>query len=180
MRRHSSLAVTSAIVLIGGAGVFGNGAISWRAATLTAHRRSARVFPRARPRLRWDRAATGPSSPLLDDLAGTTPLPYLFATPSRRAEPLATERRPDPWPGSAATAAQWRALRVCESDDRYDENTGNGYFGAYQFAASTWSALGYRGLPSAAPPAVQDWAALRLQRIAGWSAWPVCSQVVGL
>jgi hypothetical protein len=180
MRRHSSLVVTSAIALIGGAGVFGNGAISWRVATRTGQPPSAWAHPRARSGLQPGRATAGPSSPILDDLAETTPLPYLFATRPRRGESFATERRPDPWLGSAAAATQWRALRVCESGDRYDENTGNGYYGAYQFAPSTWSALGYRGLPNAAPPTVQDRAALRLQRIAGWSAWPVCSQIVGL
>jgi hypothetical protein len=59
-------------------------------------------------------------------------------------------------------------------------DTGNGYYGAYQFAPTTWWALGYQGLPNAAPARVQDRAARRLQRISGWSAWPVCSVIVGL
>jgi len=53
----------------------------------------------------------------------------------------------------------WAALRNCESHGNYADNTGNGYYGAYQFSASTWHSLGYPGLPSDAPPAEQDQAA---------------------
>jgi hypothetical protein len=59
-------------------------------------------------------------------------------------------------------------------------DSGNGFYGAYQFAPTTWWALGYRGLPNEAPARLQDRAARRLQRISGWSAWPVCSVIVGL
>ena len=57
---------------------------------------------------------------------------------------------------------------------------GNGYYGAYQFALSTWWGLGYAGLPSEAAPAVQDQAAERLQAEAGWGQWPACSAELGL
>ncbi len=81
---------------------------------------------------------------------------------------------PPPAPGV------WAELRQCESSDNYSANTGNGYYGAYQFALSTWYSLGETGLPSNAPPAVQDAAAQRLQAIAGWGQWPVCSQKLSL
>jgi Transglycosylase-like domain len=74
----------------------------------------------------------------------------------------------------------WAALRKCESNNRYDINTGNGYYGAYQFAAGTWSRLGYKGLPHQAAPAVQDEAAKRLQAKAGWGQWPACTRKLGL
>ncbi len=47
-------------------------------------------------------------------------------------------------------------LRNCESGGNYQENTGNGYYGAYQFSPSTWHRLGLSGLPNEAPPSVQD------------------------
>ena len=47
-------------------------------------------------------------------------------------------------------------LRLCESGGNYQDNTGNGYYGAYQFSPSTWHRLGLSGLPSDAPPSVQD------------------------
>jgi len=86
------------------------------------------------------------------------------------------------WGGTPAppTAAAFAALRECESGGDYQANTGNGYYGAYQFAESTWLSLGETGLPSAAPPSVQDAAAAKEQQLAGWGAWPECSLVLGL
>jgi hypothetical protein len=69
-----------------------------------------------------------------------------------------------------------RKLRHCESGGRYHINTGNGYYGAYQFAASTWHGLGFHGLPSNAKAKTQDAAAMRLHAKQGWHPWPVCSK----
>ncbi|HEX2023944.1 MAG TPA: transglycosylase family protein [Acidimicrobiales bacterium] len=66
------------------------------------------------------------------------------------------------------------ALRQCESSGNYGAATGNGYYGAYQFAPATWRSLGYGGLPHQAPPVVQDEAAAKLWSIAGWRPWPGC------
>jgi hypothetical protein len=74
----------------------------------------------------------------------------------------------------------WAKLRRCESGGRYDINTGNGFYGAYQFVPSTWRGLGYAGIPHQAPPEVQDEAARRLQARSGWGQWPVCSRRIGL
>ena len=74
----------------------------------------------------------------------------------------------------------WVRLRTCESSGRYDTDTGNGYYGAYQFAATTWWSLGYSGYPHHAPPWVQDEAALALYNLYGWSPWPGCSWSLGL
>jgi hypothetical protein len=79
-----------------------------------------------------------------------------------------------------ATGDVWAELRDCESGGNYAEDTGNGFYGAYQFAPSTWSALGYAGLPNEAPPAVQDAAAQELQSRSGWGQWPGCSAKLGL
>jgi hypothetical protein len=77
-------------------------------------------------------------------------------------------------------ASTWLALRDCESGDDYSADTGNGYYGAYQFSASTWWSIGYSGLPSDASPAVQDAAAQALLASQGWGAWPSCSEQLGL
>jgi len=82
--------------------------------------------------------------------------------------------------GSGTMAEDLARLRQCESGDDYQANTGNGYYGAYQFALSTWQGLGYSGLPSAAPPAEQDQAAMALQARSGWGQWPVCAAMLGL
>ena len=69
------------------------------------------------------------------------------------------------------------ALRMCESGGRYAINTGNGYYGAYQFLASTWHSLGYKGMPNHASPAVQDAAAARLHdRRGSWADWGTCGR----
>jgi hypothetical protein len=67
-------------------------------------------------------------------------------------------------------------LRLCESGGNYRENTGNGYFGAYQFSPSTWKGLGFHGRPDLAKRQTQDRAAKREHSDTGWSAWPSCSQ----
>jgi Transglycosylase-like domain len=81
---------------------------------------------------------------------------------------------------NAISEETWLALRRCESNNRYDINTGNGYYGAYQFAAGTWRKLGYSGLPHRAAPTVQDEAAKRLQASSGWGPWPACTRKLGL
>ena len=77
------------------------------------------------------------------------------------------------------TNAQLAALRMCESTDDYTANTGNGYYGAYQFSPITWWWLGYLGYPHQASPAVQDQAARDLYAIFGWTPWPACSWYLG-
>jgi hypothetical protein len=67
-------------------------------------------------------------------------------------------------------------LRACESGGNYRTNTGNGYYGAYQFALSTWRGLGYSGRPDQASPATQDAAVRKLQARSGWGQWPACSR----
>jgi hypothetical protein len=74
----------------------------------------------------------------------------------------------------------WGRLRRCESGGRYDINTGNGFYGAYQFVQSTWRGLGYSGMPHHAPAHVQDEAAQRLQARSGWGQWPACTRRLGL
>ena len=61
-----------------------------------------------------------------------------------------------PVPASSNLANWLLKLRNCESGGNYADNTGNGYYGAYQFSLGTWQRLGLSGLPSNAPPAVQD------------------------
>jgi hypothetical protein len=73
----------------------------------------------------------------------------------------------------------WQRLRNCEAGGRYQANSGNGYYGAYQMSAGTWRRLGYGGLPHQAAPEVQDEAARKLQARSGWGQWPACSRRIG-
>ncbi|MGO8877531.1 MAG: transglycosylase family protein [Acidimicrobiales bacterium] len=91
--------------------------------------------------------------------------------------PVVTTAAP---PAAAPAGGVWYELRMCESGGNYAEDTGNGFYGAYQFSLSTWYGLGFTGLPSDASPAVQDRAAEELEAEAGWGQWPGCSEELGL
>lgn len=82
---------------------------------------------------------------------------------------------------NAANPDIWAALRNCEAGGVYTRNTGNGYYGAYQFSAATWRSMntGYE-YAHLAPPEVQDDAARRLQARSGWGQWPACSKKIGV
>ena len=109
----------------------------------------------------------------------------------RRASRSGTRSRIVPAPGSTTppqpvVAAAgggddllWQRLRNCEAGGRYERNSGNGYYGAYQMSAGTWHNLGFGGLPHQAPPEVQDQAARKLQSRSGWGQWPACSRRIG-
>jgi len=78
--------------------------------------------------------------------------------------------------GVASAAIDFAGIRNCESGGNYATNTGNGYYGAYQFDLPTWQSVGGTGLPSDASPAVQDALAARLADQRGTSPWPVCGR----
>jgi hypothetical protein len=67
-------------------------------------------------------------------------------------------------------------LRVCESSNNYRANTGNGYYGAYQYSPGTWKNLGYAGRPDRAPVKAQDDATKKLHSRQGWWPWPGCAK----
>jgi hypothetical protein len=109
--------------------------------------------------------------------------PPTTTTSTSIAPPTTTTTAPAPTPAQASyvsLSGSFAALRECESGDNYSDNTGNGYYGAYQFSLQTWQGLGYSGLPSDAAPSVQDQAAQQLQARSGWGQWPACSAELGL
>jgi hypothetical protein len=107
-----------------------------------------------------------------------TPLPVPVA-PSPVTFPLA-QPPVIPAPTTTSGTGVWARLRQCESGGNYATDTGNGYFGAYQFSETTWLGVGETGYPDEAPPPVQDQAAQRLQARSGWGQWPACSRRLGL
>jgi hypothetical protein len=81
------------------------------------------------------------------------------------------------WSRVLQLAPALKVLRACEAGGNYRANTGNGYFGAYQFSAATWRRVGMTGLPHKARPAVQDTAAARLHdRRGSWADWGSCGR----
>jgi hypothetical protein len=80
-----------------------------------------------------------------------------------------------PDPGEDA----WERLRFCESGGVYTIDTGNGFYGAYQFDQQTWQSMGGTGLPSAAPYWEQDLRAKALYWARGPQPWPICGRFIG-
>ena len=139
---------------------------------------------------------TVPTTTVPTTTVPTTTVPATTSTtgdslPSTTADPpttqAATTTTTAAATGGASAGAQrapasgvWLELRECESGDNYQENTGNGYYGAYQFSWATWNSLGYPGRPDLEPYWVQDDAAEQLQAEYGWGQWPACSAALGL
>lgn len=85
-----------------------------------------------------------------------------------------------------AMAARWAArpkpikVRQCESGNNYRINTGNGFYGAWQFAGGTWLGVGggkYAARAHQAPKWAQDYMAWRLWKSRGWQPWE-CAHMV--
>lgn len=82
--------------------------------------------------------------------------------------------------GGAPVEGVWAALAQCESGGNPSTNTGNGYYGLYQFSLPTWQAMGGSGLPSEASAEEQTMRAQMLQQQSGWGQWPACAASLGL
>nr|AOG62414.1 resuscitation-promoting factor protein [Micrococcus luteus] len=78
-------------------------------------------------------------------------------------------------PAQAATEETWDAIAFCESTNRWDINTGNGFYGGLQFTLSSWQAVGGQGYQHQASKAEQIKRAEMLQDLQGWGAWPKCA-----
>jgi Transglycosylase-like domain len=69
-----------------------------------------------------------------------------------------------------------QAIAACESGGNPATDTGNGFYGKYQFTLPTWQAVGGTGNPAHASEAEQDRRATMLYAQAGASPWPVCGR----
>ena len=87
---------------------------------------------------------------------------------------VATEPPPVP------RGSVWDRLARCESSGNWHINTGNGSYGGLQFTLSSWRWVGGTGYPHEHAREVQIRKAERLLARQGWSAWPACSQRLGL
>ncbi|MDO5060256.1 MAG: transglycosylase family protein [Actinomycetaceae bacterium] len=112
---------------------------------------------------------------------GTLERPRENSPAATRAETRNSSTPPTPAPASATVPGDvWAALAQCESGGNPTTNTGNGYYGMYQFSLPTWRAVGGQGLPSEASAEEQTYRAQILQARAGWGQWPACARKLGL
>jgi resuscitation-promoting factor RpfB len=109
--------------------------------------------------------STGTSAVRQQGVAGTLLITYIVDAQTGTKTQLQSVQLSPPVPeiiarGTApvsSTLSEWLLkLRTCESNGNYQDDTGNGYYGAYQFSLGSWDRLGLSGLPSDAAPAVQD------------------------
>lgn len=169
--RGKALIASSALALLAFLGVFASGGLTG-ASSIPAFRTTA--F-RTSVHEEVPQPADGAVTP-------TTTAPVVVSPPPAPPPPPPPPPPPAPAPAAqpdvdTASAAAWAAspgvvcIRQAESGDNYAEDTGNGYYGAYQDLLSTWEAAGGTGLPSDAPPAVQDQINYEIYLSGGWGQW---------
>ncbi|MFD4630361.1 transglycosylase family protein [Streptomyces sp. NPDC058284] len=100
--------------------------------------------------------------------------------------PAAASAAPPSTPGAASAVSDcsadkgpWHCLAECESNGRWDTNTGNGYYGGLQFYQPTWEAYGglkYAPRADLATREEQIKVAKKVVQAQGWGAWPACSK----
>ena len=88
------------------------------------------------------------------------------------AAPVTSHANAAPANYAGGSGGLMQRIRTRESGGNYAENTGNGFYGAYQFTVGTWQSVGGSGLPSNASPAEQDMRAQMLYNERGCSPWP--------
>jgi len=77
----------------------------------------------------------------------------------------------------AATASPTlEAIAACESGGNPATDTGNGFYGKFQFTLQTWASVGGSGNPADASEAEQNQRAALLYAREGASPWPVCGR----
>lgn len=77
--------------------------------------------------------------------------------------------------GLPALDQQWAVdTSSCEAGMNPSTSTGNGFYGAFQFMQSTWTAAGGTGNPAQHSWHYQAVVAVRWMHQAGASQWPIC------
>lgn len=77
----------------------------------------------------------------------------------------------------------WDKLAQCESTGKWDTNTGNGYFGGFQFDSGTWDSNGGKEFAETADKATREEQIKVAQNVVkerGFSPWPNCTGKVGV
>jgi murein DD-endopeptidase MepM/ murein hydrolase activator NlpD len=86
-------------------------------------------------------------------------------------------------PEGMLAGSPWDLVAGCESNGRWNTNTGNGFFGGLQFEPGTWRAYGGTAYAPSAQLATREQQITIAQRVLagqGWLAWPACSARLGL
>ncbi|MDA0182977.1 transglycosylase family protein [Solirubrobacter phytolaccae] len=76
----------------------------------------------------------------------------------------------------ATASPTLEAIAACESGGNPGTDTGNGFYGKFQFTLQTWASVGGSGNPAQASEAEQNQRAAMLYAREGASPWPVCGR----
>lgn len=127
---------------------------------------------------------TAPPAPEPAPEPDPAPEPEVAAAPEpTRAEAPAPATAPAPSPPPPApgsVSANLDAIAQCESGGDPDAYNPAGYYGAFQFALSTWWSVGMTGDPRDYTYNQQKFAAIALFNRSGYSPWPACAAGLGL
>ena len=74
------------------------------------------------------------------------------------------------------TGPNWYGLARCESGGNPNAVNAAGYYGLFQFSASTWHSVGGRGIPTNWGRREQTYRAWLLYKRRGAAPWPVCGR----
>jgi hypothetical protein len=97
-------------------------------------------------------------------------------SPARLADRVRALRRDLHRASAPSAPPRMEAIAACESGGNPRADTGNGFYGKYQFTAQTWASVGGHGNPAEASEAEQDRRAAQLYAREGASPWPVCGR----
>ncbi len=78
------------------------------------------------------------------------------------------------------SGVNWDAIAYCESTNRWNCNTGNGFYGGLQFTQSTWEEFGGLRYAPRADLAYREQQIIVAERtldVQGLGAWPVCQKM---
>jgi hypothetical protein len=78
--------------------------------------------------------------------------------------------------GNATASPTLEAIAACESGGNPATDTGNGFYGKFQFTLQTWASVGGSGNPANASEAEQNRRAAALYAREGAAPWPVCGR----
>jgi hypothetical protein len=93
-----------------------------------------------------------------------------------RINDLEQRRKAERQPSVSTAFPVLQAIAQCESGGDPTTDSGNGFYGKYQFDLQTWQSVGGTGNPAQASEAEQDQRAAALYAQAGSSPWPVCGR----
>ncbi|WP_277602369.1 LysM peptidoglycan-binding domain-containing protein [Macrococcus armenti] len=95
----------------------------------------------------------------------------VYSAPKQQVTYTKTQAAPAP---RVNNGLNWSALAQCESGGNASINTGNGFYGMYQFDLQTWQSVGGSGYPHQASAAEQTKRAQILYNSRGAQPWPAC------